>query len=108
MQSLGLGRAGKVVAPLSEERATELGADMLGEALIFLALATYAYFEYQRSAGIAALKEQTHANALLALQVRIQDLEQSDVGARELKKIVLDLHGYTNPGSETSKLLTAK
>ncbi|XP_046545350.1 putative OPA3-like protein CG13603 [Haliotis rubra] len=92
---MGLGRA-KHVDKLSDEMATELGAEMLGEFIIFsIAVGTLMY-EYNRSATKEEIKEERERQKLLSLEKKIQDLgletEKQGTQIRELERTVSDLN----------------
>ncbi|GAB1608551.1 optic atrophy 3 protein homolog [Argonauta hians] len=91
MRVMGLGKA-KDVQKLNEEMATELGAELLGESVIFFIAAVTIYVEYQRSAMKEQMKEEAKAQHMHRLENRIQELDfltdQQDARIRELSRMV--------------------
>lgn len=71
MRMLGLGKA-QSVERLSEEMAIELGAEMLGEFVIFSMAAVTVVLEYKRSSKKEALKEEKQKHDFLMLQQKLQ------------------------------------
>ncbi|CAI9724081.1 Hypothetical predicted protein [Octopus vulgaris] len=94
MRVMGLGKA-KDVQRLNEQMATELGAELLGEAIIFFIAAATIYVEYQRSAMKEQVKEEEKTQKVRRLEYRIQELDivtdQQEARIRELSRIVLDI-----------------
>ncbi|KAL5008178.1 hypothetical protein ScPMuIL_013759 [Solemya velum] len=94
MRMLGLGKAGSV-EPLSESMAIELGAEMLGEFIIFSIASGTLYFEYQRSSKKEQIKEEERKQEMREFERRVEDLgiitEKQDAHIRELWRIVSDL-----------------
>ena len=95
MSLLGLPKA-KGVAKLSEEEAVKLGAEILGEFLVFLVGTGTIYFEYRRQAGKDADKEAHQNEQLDDLSVSVRELsralENQDAHIRELERLVFDMH----------------
>ncbi|XP_064622751.1 optic atrophy 3 protein homolog [Lineus longissimus] len=93
MRILGLGSA-KDVKPLSEEMATELGAEMLGEIIIFSAAVATLYFEYWRQSKNSQAHEDEQNSKLDDLEQKVSDmglmLEEQDAKIRELTRATLD------------------
>lgn len=94
MRMLGLGKASSV-EPLSETMAIELGAEMLGEFIIFSIASGTLYFEYQRSSKKEQIKEEERKQETMQFERRVEDLgivtQQQDAQIRELWRIVSEL-----------------
>ncbi|NWS79234.1 OPA3 protein, partial [Crotophaga sulcirostris] len=71
-----MGFRGAAVKPLNEEAAAELGAELLGEAIVFGVGGLCLYLEYARQAGQARRREDEQAEALRDLRDRIQRLQE--------------------------------
>ncbi|NXN90913.1 OPA3 protein, partial [Rhinopomastus cyanomelas] len=72
-----MGFHGAAVKPLNEEAAAELGAELLGEAIVFGVGGLCVYLEYARQAGQARRKDEEQAATLQDLQERIHILEEA-------------------------------
>ncbi|XP_010725755.1 optic atrophy 3 protein, partial [Meleagris gallopavo] len=59
-----MGFRGAAVKPLNEEAAAELGAELLGEAIVFGVGGLCIYLEYARQAGQARRREEEQAAAM--------------------------------------------
>lgn len=64
-----------MVYPLKDERAVELGADMLGETIIFSVAIITVYFEYNRQKRNEEKKEQQREDKLVTLEGTVRDME---------------------------------
>ena len=99
MRLMGLGRA-KEVKPLDEASAVQLGADMLGEGIIFGVSAGIIAWEYLRQIRKDAAKENTQNDRLSVLEGHVQDLgltiEQQSAEIRELNRLILQLPDKTD------------
>ena len=71
LRLMGMGKA-KNVEKLSEEMAIELGAEMLGEFVIFSVASATLLAEYWRSANKEALKEERQKHQMLQLKQKLQ------------------------------------
>lgn len=75
--------------------ATELGANLLGEIIIFVIGAGVLLLEYQRQARKEALKEEMALQERLELQALLNELafqaERQDTQIRELTRILADI-----------------
>ena len=102
MQLMGLGKPTDV-KPLSDEMAVELGAEMLGEVIIFTMGAAIIYLEYRRQANNEQRKEDNQNDKLVELDAKVTDLavmtEQQDARIRELVRLVESMHGRSIPGN---------
>ncbi|NXS52339.1 OPA3 protein, partial [Brachypteracias leptosomus] len=70
-----MGFRGAAVKPLNEEAAAELGAELLGEAIVFGVGGLCLYLEYARQAGQARRREEEQAATLRDLRDRLQRLQ---------------------------------
>ncbi|KAM6395756.1 optic atrophy 3 protein homolog [Rhynochetos jubatus] len=71
-----LGFRGAAVRPLNEEAAAELGAELLGEALVFGVGGLCLYLEYGRQAAQARRREEQQAEALRDLRAGLERLRE--------------------------------
>ncbi|NXR94411.1 OPA3 protein, partial [Hypocryptadius cinnamomeus] len=71
-----LGFRGAQVKPLNEEAAAELGAELLGEALVFGVGGLCLYLEYLRQAGQSRRREEHLERSLGQLQEGLQRLQE--------------------------------
>ncbi|NWU73240.1 OPA3 protein, partial [Pterocles burchelli] len=69
-----MGFRGATVKPLNEETAAELGAELLGEAIVFGVGGLCIYLEYARQAGHARRREDEQAAALRELREQLERL----------------------------------
>ena len=96
MKVLGIGRA-KKVKQLDEEQAVQLGADMLGEIIIFTVGSAVIAAEYMRQVRKDAAKEDKQNDRLSLAEVKIQELgltiEQQSAEISELNRTIASLHG---------------
>ncbi|XP_066991462.2 optic atrophy 3 protein homolog [Anabrus simplex] len=83
------------VPTLNETMAIELGANLLGEGIIFATAAAVLYLEYARQVRKEAAKEQARVDEINSLNGTIKDLyfttEKQDAQIRELTRMILDL-----------------
>lgn len=107
MRVMGLGKA-KDVQKLNDQMAIDLGAELLGETIIFFIAATTLYVEYQRSSMKDQLKEEEKKQKIRILENRIQELdivtEQQEARIRELNRLVQEVRSirYQLDKSETA------
>lgn len=96
MWILNLGKPVNVPA-LSETMAIELGANLIGEGIIFIIAAGVVYLEYTRQARRDRLKEEARHDEIQRLNMILEDLyfqsEKQDAQIRELMRTVHDLQG---------------
>lgn len=94
MWNLGLVRA-KELQILNEDNAVELGANILGEIVIFSFTAAIIYFKYQKPSIKRRLKEEDRQKEVSALQESISELhlaiEVQSSEIRQLQRTVWDL-----------------
>uniref|UniRef100_A0A8C7Y700 Outer mitochondrial membrane lipid metabolism regulator OPA3 n=1 Tax=Oryzias sinensis TaxID=183150 RepID=A0A8C7Y700_9TELE len=90
-----MGFRGSTVKPLNEEAAAELGAELLGEAIIFLIGGGCMVLEYSRQAANSRRKEEELNETIISLQTQIGELtlitETLDAQLREVNRLVLSL-----------------
>lgn len=94
-----MGFKGASVKPLNEEAAAELGAELLGEAIIFFVGGGCMVLEYSRQAANARRKEEELNGTIVSLQTQIAELSLSTetLGAqlREVNRLLLSLPAPT-------------
>ncbi|CAH0400517.1 unnamed protein product [Chilo suppressalis] len=95
---------------LSQEMAIELGANLLGETVIFVIGASLLVIEYNRQSKKEAVKEAKKAEEMEHITSTIRDLyftvQQQQTQLREMERLFHSLSGKksnTNPTSESSK-----
>ncbi|XP_070685684.1 optic atrophy 3 protein homolog [Pempheris klunzingeri] len=85
-----MGFRGSTIKPLNEESAAELGAELLGEAIIFLIGGGCMVLEYSRQATNSRRKEEELNESITSLQTQIAELalttETLDAQLRELNR----------------------
>jgi uncharacterized coiled-coil protein SlyX len=96
MWVLNLGKPVHVPA-LNETMAIELGANLIGEGIIFVIAAGVVYLEYTRQTRKDRVKEETRKEEIQRLNTILEDLyfhsEKQDAQIRELMRTVHDLQG---------------
>ncbi|XP_053946639.1 putative OPA3-like protein CG13603 isoform X2 [Anastrepha ludens] len=94
MWALNLGRP-VAVPPLNEAMAIELGANLLGEAIIFVIGAGVLIFEYTRQSSNEAKKQETLRQEKAELALTLAEmgfrLERQDAQIREMTRALADL-----------------
>ncbi len=94
MKALNLGKP-TAVPQLTEAMAIELGANLLGEVIIFVVGAGVLIFEYHRQGKKEAFKEEMALYEKAELQADLNELkfqaERQDTEIRELKRLLADL-----------------
>ena len=95
MRLLGLGHTVKDVKPLNEEMAVELGAEMLGEMVIFSVGAGIIAAEYIRQVRKDQRKENLQNDRLAHLEGQVAHygllVEQQSAEIRELSRVIFAL-----------------
>ncbi|KAJ7990130.1 hypothetical protein DPEC_G00297140 [Dallia pectoralis] len=90
-----MGFRGSTIKPLNEEAAAELGAELLGEAIIFIIGGGCMILEYSRQAANSKRKEEELSHTLSSLQTQIGELalntETLDARLREVNRLLLSL-----------------
>lgn len=88
-----MGFKGAIIKPLNEDAAAELGAELLGEAVIFLVGGGCMVLEYSRQSANSRRKEEDLNATLLDLQTQIAELqltvETQDAQLREFNRQLL-------------------
>nr|XP_006627592.1 PREDICTED: optic atrophy 3 protein [Lepisosteus oculatus] len=90
-----MGFRGATIKPLNEEAAAELGAELLGEAIIFLVGGGCMVLEYARQSANTRRKEEELNHTLADLQTQVAELslasETLDAQLREVNRLLLSL-----------------
>lgn len=85
-----MGFRGATIKPLNEDAAAELGAELLGEAVIFLVGGGCMVLEYSRQAANSRRKEEELNETLTSLQTQLAELtlttETLDAQLREVNR----------------------
>ncbi|XP_032364135.1 optic atrophy 3 protein homolog [Etheostoma spectabile] len=88
-----MGFRGSTIKPLNEDMAAELGAELLGEAVIFLIGGGCMVLEYSRQAANTRRKEEEHNETITSLQTQLAELtlttETLDAQLREINRQLL-------------------
>lgn len=88
-----MGFRGSVIKPLNEDTAAELGAELLGEAVIFLIGGGCMVLEYSRQAANSRRKEEEQNETITSLQTQLAELtlttETLDAQLREINRQLL-------------------
>ncbi|XP_054884499.1 optic atrophy 3 protein homolog [Poeciliopsis prolifica] len=96
-----MGFKGASIKPLNEEAAAELGAELLGEAIIFFVGGGCMVLEYSRQAANSRRKEEELNATIVSLQTQIAELSLStetlDAQLREVNRL---LHSLPAPSSK--------
>lgn len=96
-----MGFKGATIKPLNEEAAAELGAELLGEAIIFLIGGGCMVLEYSRQASNSRRKEEELNETIIDLQTQIAELslttETLDAQLREVNRL---LHSLPAPNTK--------
>uniref|UniRef100_W8BT61 Putative OPA3-like protein CG13603 n=1 Tax=Ceratitis capitata TaxID=7213 RepID=W8BT61_CERCA len=94
MWAMNLGRP-VAVPPLNEAMAIELGANLLGESIIFIIGAAVLIFEYTRQSNNEAKKQETLRQEKAELALTLAEmgfrLERQDAQIREMTRALADL-----------------
>lgn len=89
------------ITVLNEDMAIELGANLLGEFVVFSIAAVLVIMEVNRSARKDAVKEAARKQEVANLTSRVQDLykkiEQQDAQIQEMHRNVVELSASTKP-----------
>jgi len=88
-----MGFRGSTIKPLNEDAAAELGAELLGEAIIFVIGGGCMLLEYSRQATNARHKEEEQNKTITSLQTQLSEVtlatETLDAQLREMKRLLL-------------------
>ncbi|CDW54006.1 OPA3 domain containing protein [Trichuris trichiura] len=91
MIMMGFGKPAKVPS-LTEESAVELGADILGEVIVYSIAATLFTLEYMRTSEKARIKEELLLNRISNLENKISELamgvERNEAVLRAMERLV--------------------
>ncbi|XP_043911191.1 optic atrophy 3 protein [Protopterus annectens] len=94
-----MGFKGAVIKPMNEEAAAELGAELLGETIIFTIGGVCLIAEYSRQSFNTKKKEEELNNKLLYLNQELTELsstvETLDTQVREMKRLQLAQPGFS-------------
>ena len=89
------------VPPLSEQVAVDVGAELLGESVVFGVAVAMLFLEYRRGQRKEEIKEQEQNEKLFGLQSQVKELEllveTNAAQVRELTRLV-----YSKDGSKDS------
>lgn len=90
-----MGFRGSTIKPLNEEAAAELGAELLGEAIVFLIGGGCMVLEYSRQSANSRRKEEELNATITGLQTQIAELELTtetlDAQLRELHRQLVSI-----------------
>lgn len=88
-----MGFRGSTIKPLNEDAAAELGAELLGETIIFLIGGGCMILEYSRQAANSRRKEEELNETINSLQQQVGELalttETLDAQLRELNRLMV-------------------
>ncbi|GAA6235732.1 optic atrophy 3 protein [Lates japonicus] len=88
-----MGFRGSTIKPLNEDAAAELGAELLGEAVVFLVGGGCMVLEYSRQAANSRRKEEELNETIISLQTQLAELslttETLDARLREVNRQLL-------------------
>lgn len=87
-----MGLRGSTIKPLNEDAAAELGAELLGESIVFLIGGGCLILEYTRQSVNSRRKEEELNDTIISLQTEIAELqlttETLDAQLREFNRIL--------------------
>ncbi|CAI5780696.1 optic atrophy 3 protein [Podarcis muralis] len=90
-----MGFRGAAIKPLNEEAAAELGAELLGEAIVFGVGGLCIFLEYSRQTTNSKKKEDELSSTLESLQEQVAELnltvETLDARLRELNRVLVEV-----------------
>ncbi|XP_039218100.1 optic atrophy 3 protein [Crotalus tigris] len=90
-----MGFRGAAIKPLNEEAAAELGAELLGEAIVFGVGGLCIFLEYSRQSTNTKKKEEELNSTLLGLQEQVMELsltvETLDARLREMNRVLVEV-----------------
>lgn len=93
-----MGLRGSTIKPLNEVAAAELGAELLGETIVFLIGGGCMVLEYTRQSANSRRKEEELNETIVSLQTEIAELklttETLDAQLREFNRV---LHSFPAP-----------
>ena len=92
------------VQPLTEEKAVEMGSELLGELLLFSIGVGYISYEYSRSVQKGKHKEDSQDNLIAKLNDKVNDMEtQLKMIKIELEKSKLEKDSKNSQNQERTK-----
>ncbi|XP_044291508.1 optic atrophy 3 protein isoform X2 [Varanus komodoensis] len=90
-----MGFRGAAIKPLNEDVAAELGAELLGEAIVFGVGGLCIFLEYSRQSTNSKKKEDELNSTLLGLQEQVAELtltvETLDAQLREMHRVLVEV-----------------
>lgn len=90
-----MGFRGAAIKPLNEEAAAELGAELLGEAIVFGVGGLCIFLEYSRQSSNTKKKEEELNCTLLGLQEQVTELsltlETLEARLREMNRVLVEV-----------------
>ena len=93
MRLIGIGKKGSEVTPLTDHDAVELGADILGELVIYAVASLTIFLEYYRQSKQKHEHEETQEDRLNRLEKNILELEAvGDKQRAEISALTRELH----------------
>ncbi|CAI5692824.1 optic atrophy 3 protein homolog isoform X2 [Oreochromis niloticus] len=93
-----MGFRGATIKPLNEESAAELGAELLGEAIIFLIGGGCMVLEYSRQAANSRRKEEELNETLISLQTQLAELSlTTETLSAQLREVNRQLLSFPVP-----------
>lgn len=105
-----MGMKGKVeYKPLTEERAVEQGAEIVGETFLYSVAAGYIVYEYWRSGKKEQMKEDAQNQDICVLKGQVVNLEQQMTQLQQtLDNLRTELHTHIGNSSKQSQKSTEK
>lgn len=100
------GKADYKYKPLTEERAVELGSEILGETFLYSIAAGYIVYEYWRSVKKEHMKEEVQNHHISELQAQTANLEKQVAGLQQTLDALrteLNVQLDTGPSKTVSK-----
>ena len=93
MRLMGLSGPDKV-QPLSEQKAVDVGSELLGEALIFGIATVMLVFEYRRGQRKEETKEDLQNQKIIDLQNQVKELELTlETNSAQVRELTRLVHG---------------
>ncbi|XP_061918144.1 optic atrophy 3 protein homolog [Entelurus aequoreus] len=96
-----MGFRGSTIKPLNEEAAAELGAELLGETVVFLVGGGCMVLEYSRQAANSRRKEEELSETLSGLQTQIAELTfTTETLSAQLREVNRQLLSFPTPNKK--------
>ena len=109
LRLIGIGKKDSKVTPLTEENAAELGADILGELIIYTVASLTIFLEYYRQSKQKAEHEETQEDRLDELRKHVLELEAAgDRQRAEISSLTREIHEKLDKMSEELKRVKEK